>query len=142
MLQRFAAASAVASVVIAVGAIASLLPPRWPAADARVLTTAWCFVPLAWGLWAMLAPSRWVPARLPVWGAILGVIAGIIAGPLLDLPARLIGLLDMRWLTLVVGPAFYYVVWLLVPVAYRTLRVSADPLQSPSASGDRRTLVR
>jgi hypothetical protein len=128
MFQRFAAASAVASAVIAVGAIASLLPPRWPVADARVLTTAWCFLPMAWGVWAMLAPSRWVPARLPVWGAILGVAAGIIAGPVLDLPARLMGLPDMRWVTLVVGPVFYYVLWLLVPVAYRTLRVSADAL--------------
>ena len=59
MLRRFAAACAVAFVVIAVGAVISLLPPRWPAADARILTTAWCFVPLAWGLWAMLAPARW-----------------------------------------------------------------------------------
>jgi hypothetical protein len=75
MLHRFAAASAVASVIIAGGAIVSLLPPRWPAADARVLTTGWCFVPLAWGLWAMLAPARWVPRRLPVWGAILGLVA-------------------------------------------------------------------
>ena len=123
MLHRFAAASAVASVLIAVGALASLLPPRWSAADALILTTAWCFVPLAWGLWAMLAPARWVPGRLPVWGAILGIVAGIVAGPVLDLPLRLGGLRDVRWMTLVVGPIFYYLLWLLVPVAYRSLRV-------------------
>ena len=131
MLHRFAAASAVASVIIACGAIVSLLPPRWPAADARILTTAWCFVPLAWGLWAMLAPARWVPRRLPVWGAILGLVAGIIAGPVLDLPLRLAGLRGVRWMTLVVGPVVYYFLWLLVPVAYRSLRVMG---QSPDAA--------
>ena len=123
MFHRFAAASAVASVIIAVGAIVSLLPPRWSAADARILTTAWCFVPMAWGLWAMLAPARWVPHRLPVWGAILGIVAGIAAGPLLDLPLRLAGLRDVRWMTLVVGPILYYLLWLPVPVAYRSLHV-------------------
>src|SRR5512145_3359632 len=95
MLRRFAAASSVGSVVIAVGGAVSLLPPRWPPADALVLTTAWCFVPVAWGLWAMLAPARWVPHRLPLWGALLGVAAGIVAGPVLDLPLRLGGLRDV-----------------------------------------------
>lgn len=121
MLQRFAAASSVASVVIAIGALVSLLPPRWSPADARVLTTAWCFVPLAWGLWAVLAPAHWVPRRLPLWGAILGIVAGIVAGPVLDLPRRLGGLRDLGWVTLIVGPIFYYLVWLLVPVAHRSL---------------------
>lgn len=125
MLHRFAAASAVASVIIAVGAIVSLLPPRWPASDARILTTAWCLVPLAWGLWAMVAPARWVPHRLPLWGAILGVVAGIIAGPVLDLPQRLGGLRGVGWMMLVVGPIVYYGVWLMVPVVYRSLRRSA-----------------
>ena len=123
MLQRFSATSTVASVIIAVGAIASLLPPRWPAADALVLTTAWCFVPLAWGVWAILAPASWVPRRFPMWGAILGVVAGIIAGPVLDLPLRLAGLRGVRWTTLIVGPIFYYVLWLMVPIAYRSLSV-------------------
>jgi len=127
MLQRFAAASSVASVVIAGGALVSLLPPRWSPGDARVLTTAWCFVPLAWGLWAMLAPKRWVPQRLPLWGAILGVVAGVVAGPVLDLPLRLGGLRGVRWITLIVGPIFYYVVWLLVPVTYRSLTLNAEP---------------
>lgn len=127
MFRRFAAASSVGSVIIAVGALVSLLPPRWSPADALVLTTAWCFVPLAWGLWAVLAPAQWVPRRLPLWGAILGVIAGIVAGPVLDLPLRLVGLRDMRWIALVLGPILYYVVWLLVPVAYRSLSADAEP---------------
>ena len=126
MLQRFAAACIVASVVVAVGAVMSLLPPRWPADDARVLTTAWCFVPVAWGLWAMLAPARWVPRRLPLWGAMLGVLAGIVAGPVLDLPLRLGGLRDMRWITVLVAPILYYIVWLLVPVVYRSLALDVE----------------
>ena len=134
MLRRFAAASSVGSVVIAVGGIVSLLPPRWSPADARVLTTAWCFVPLAWGLWAMMAPAHWVPRRLPLWGAMLGVVAGIVAGPVLDLPLRLGGLRDLRWITLIVGPILYYVVWLFVPVAYRSLNRNA---QSPEAVAGR-----
>ena len=125
MFQRFAAASSVASVLIASGAVASLLVPRWSPADARVLTTAWCFVPLAWGLWAMLAPARWVPSRLPQWGALLGIIAGVVAGPVLDLPTRLAGVRDARWIALIAGPILYYVVWLFVPVAYRSLGLDA-----------------
>ncbi len=123
MLHRFAAASAVASVVIAGGAIVSLLT-RWPAAGARVLTTAWCFVPAAWGLWAMLAAPRWVPHRLPQWGAILGLLAGIMAGPVLDLPLRLADVRGVRWVPMVVGPIFYYVLWVLVRFTYISLRVS------------------
>jgi hypothetical protein len=130
VLQRFAAASSVAAVIIASGALVSLLPPRWSPADARVLTTAWCFVPLAWGLWAMLAPARWVPRRLPLWGAILGVVAGIVAGPVLDLPSRLAGVRNFRWITLIVGPLFYYVVWLLVPVAYRSLTLDGEAIEA------------
>ena len=121
MVRRYAAASSVASMVVAPGGLASLLAPRWSPAVVRVLTTAWCFVPFAWGLWAALAPSRWVPRRLPLWGAILGVVAGIVAGPILDFPGRLGGLRDLRWITLIVGPIFYYLMWLFVPVAYRSL---------------------
>ncbi|MBI3645253.1 MAG: hypothetical protein HY233_04745 [Acidobacteriales bacterium] len=123
MFHRFAAACAVASVVIAAGAIVSLLL-RLPVEGARMLTTAWCFVPVAWGLWAMVAPSRWVSNRLPVWGAILGVVAGIVAGPLLNLPSRVGGPSGARWLALVAGPVLYYVLWLLVGVAYRSLQVT------------------
>ena len=135
MLRRFAAASSVASVIIASGALVSLLPLGWPPADARVLTTAWCFVPLAWGLWAVLAPTSWVPGRLPLWGAILGVVAGIVAGPVLDLPSRLAGVRGAPWIVLIVGPLFYYVVWLLVPVAYRSLGLSAAPPQASRNKG-------
>ncbi len=122
MFQRFAAASAVASVVVAAATVITFVPPRWPAADALILTTAWCFVPLAWGVWAMLAPTRWVPSRLPQWGAILGVIVGIAAGPVLNLPLRLAGPRGVRWMTLIAGPIFYYFLWHLVRAAYGAVR--------------------
>jgi len=111
--------------VIAAGAVVSLLL-RLPVEGAWMLTTAWCFVPVAWGLWAMLAPARWVPSRLSAWGAILGVVAGIVAGPLLNLPLRLGGPSGARWIALVVGPIFYYLLWLLVGVAYRSLYVTGQ----------------
>ena len=132
MLRRFAAACAVASVVIAAGAIITLIPPRWPAADALILTTAWCFVPLAWGLWAMLAPAHWLRSRLPIWGAILGIVAGIIAGPVLDLPLRLMGLTRFRWMPILVGPVFYYLLWLLVGAVHRSLDAAAKPAAAAS----------
>jgi hypothetical protein len=123
MFHRFAAACAVASVVISAGALMSLLP-GFPLDLTRTLTTAWCLVPVAWGLWAMLAPARWVPNRLPVWGAILGVGGGIVAGPVLDIPARLGGPSGARWLAIVVAPLLYYALWLPVRAAYRSLRVT------------------
>ncbi|MCX6549668.1 MAG: hypothetical protein NTY02_01450 [Acidobacteria bacterium] len=122
MFYRFAAACSVASVVIAALALMSLLPGL-PLEGAWTLTTVWCFVPAAWGLWAMFAPARWVPDRLPLWGAILGVAAGIVGGPVLDIPSRIGGPSGLRWLALVTGPLLYYVLWLLVASAYRSLRV-------------------
>jgi hypothetical protein len=73
----------------------------------------------------MLTPPDWVPDRLPAWGAILGVVAGAVAGPLLDLPARFGGPSGaLRWLALLIGPILYYAVWLLVRSAYRSLSVT------------------
>ncbi len=134
MFHRFAAASAVASVVVAGGASVSLLT-RWPAASARVVTTAWCFIPAAWGLWAMLAPASWVPRRLPQWGAILGLLAGIMAGPVLDLPLRLAEVRGVGWVPIVVGPVLYFVLWLLVRLTYISLRVLGQPAYAASKSG-------
>src|SRR5512146_1918529 len=121
MLHRFAAASVVAAVVIAAGALASLLA-GFPREGARVLTTAWCLVPLAWGLWAMLAPKSWVPGRLALWGGVLGLVAGAMAGLVLNLPLRLFALSGVGWLPVVVGPVFYYLLWMAVRAIYRKLR--------------------
>ena len=73
MLQRFVAASATASIAIAFGALALILMPALPIARIYPLTVVWCFVPLAWGIWALIAPAAWVPKRLPLWGAILRI---------------------------------------------------------------------
>lgn len=135
MFHRFAAACTVGSVVIAAAA-AFIQLARIPAEGALLLTTAWCLVPVAWGVWAMLAPASWVPGRLPMWGAILGLAAGLVAGPLLNLPFRIVGVSGVRWLPLLLGPVFYYLLWMLVAVAYRSLeptgRSSAD---RPSSTG-------
>lgn len=136
MFHRFAAACSVASVVIAGGALVSL-PLGLPSEGARTLVTVWCFVPVAWGLWAMFAPARWVPSQLPVWGAILGVLAGVVAGPLLDIPARLGGPGGIRWLALVAGPLLYYVLWLLVGSAYRSLQATLESANTTPAGSAR-----
>lgn len=136
MFHRFAAACSVASVVIAAGALMTLMLGL-PLPGAWTLTTAWCFVPAVWGLWAVVAPAGWVPARLPLWGAILGVGAGIVAGPVLDIPSRMGGPSELRWLAVVAGPLLYYVVWLLVASAYRSLRVTADAAGATPAGSDR-----
>jgi hypothetical protein len=124
MFHRFAAACVVGSFVIAAGALVGVLA-QFPSDGFRVLTLAWCFVPAVWGCWAMLTPPDWVPDRLPAWGAILGVAAGAVAGPLLDLPARFGAPSGaIRWLALLIGPILYYAVWLLVRSAYRSLSVT------------------
>ena len=125
MFRRFVAASAVGSLAIAAGAfsILLLLPSR-ETPRLFPLTAAWCFVPLAWGLWAMFAPAPWVPRRLPAWGAILGAVAGTVAGLVLNLPSRVAGEmlpLWVRWAAIPVGIAFYYCLWLLVRKAYQSL---------------------
>jgi hypothetical protein len=126
LFHRFAAACSVASVVIATGALMTLVVDL-PPAGVRALTTAWCLLPVVWGLWAMVAPAHWVPARLPLWGAILGVGAGIVAGPVLDIPSRMGGPSGTRWLARVAGPILYYVLWLLVGTAHRALHMSEAP---------------
>ena len=130
MFHRFAAACTVASMLIWAGAAGSLLL-RLPVEGAWILTTAWCFVPVVWGLWAMLAPLQWVPDRLSAWGAILGVAAGIMAGPVLNLPLRIFGRSGVGWVAVVVGPIAYYFLWLLVGIAYRSLEITG---QSPDVS--------
>jgi hypothetical protein len=131
MLRQFVAGSAVASVAIAVGTVAVLLIP---AVKVSPLTTMWCFVPLVWGLWAMCAPSGWVPQRLPVWGAILGLVAGLLAAFVLNVPLRVVGValpVGMRVLAVVVAVAFYYMLWMLVRVVYRS--IAAEPSRAKAA---------
>jgi hypothetical protein len=124
MFPRFAAASAISSIAIAIAALVLRLLPGVTFARIYPLAMLWCVVPLAWGLWALLTPPSWLPQRLPAWGAILGAAAGLLAGLALNLPSRLLGLdvpLFARAIGVVVMTAFYYLLWMLVRRAYRSL---------------------
>ena len=124
MLQRFAAGSTIASVVIALAALVVLLTPTLSLQRVFPLTFVWCFVPLVWGLWALIVPKAWAPERLPLWGAILGLIAGLLAVFVLDLPSRIAGQPMpslLRGVGVLIAGVLYYLLWMLVRVAYRSL---------------------
>jgi hypothetical protein len=124
MFPRFAAASAIASIAIAIAALILRLLAGVNLARIYPVTILWCIVPLAWGVWALLTPTSWLPQRLPAWGAILGAVAGSLAGFALNLPSRLLGVdvpLFARAIGVVVMTAFYYLLWMLVRRAYRSL---------------------
>jgi len=127
--QRFAAATAVASTAIALATIVVLLTPRPTFERIQPITVLWCFVPFVWGLWALVTPSSWMPKRLPLWGAILGVIGGSLGVFVLDLPSRFLGAelpLQVRAAAVVVAVLVYYALWILVRAAYRSL--AAEPM--------------
>lgn len=129
MFQRFAAGTAVASVAIAIAALVVCFAPGLTFERIYPLTVLWCVAPLAWGIWALLTPSSWMPERLPLWGAILGLMAGSMAAFVLNLPSRFFGQavsLGLRGVAVLVGVLFYYLLWMLVRVACRSL-VSAAP---------------
>ena len=119
MIQRFASASVVAAVLIALAA-GGLRLSAGPDLESRyLLTSIWCVVPLAWGLWAMLTPKSWLPERLPLWGAILGLIDGLLEVFVLDLfrgePLPLLGIAVLLEIIM------YYLLWLPVQRAYQAL---------------------
>jgi hypothetical protein len=124
MFQRFAAGSAIASIAIALGALAVVLIPALTVQRTYPLTIIWCFAPLVWGIWALLAPAAWVPQRFPIWGAILGVIAGSLAAFVLNLPSRILGEttpITLRAAAVLVIAVLYYLLWMLVRLAFRSL---------------------
>ncbi len=131
MLRRFAAATCIPSIGIAIAACVVMLIPGVPLQRFYPIVTLWCFAPLAWGLWALLAPAAWVPQRLPLWGAGLGLIAGALAMFVLNLPARMYGQPVspvVRGAGLAVLVVFYYLLWMLVRLVYRAL--AGPPAQS------------
>jgi hypothetical protein len=124
MFRRFASASAIPAFVIPILLLAIILTRTLTVPKAYPLTTLWCFAPLIWGLWAALAPSRWVPQRLPIWGAFLGLGAGLFAIFVLNMPHAAFDVsLSVTWrLVIVAGMVvLYYVLWILVRALYRSL---------------------
>ncbi|HEY4684073.1 MAG TPA: hypothetical protein VIH17_12620 [Candidatus Acidoferrales bacterium] len=124
MFQRFAAGSAIASMAIALAALVVLLIPILSFQSIYPLPVIWCMVPLVWGLWAMIAPKAWVPQRLPLWGAILGLIAGVFGAFVLNLPSQFAGQTVsalLRGLGVLIAVVLYYLLWMLVRAAYRLL---------------------
>lgn len=129
MLRRFVAASAIASMAIGLAALIILFAQGLAAQRFYPLTIMWCFAPLVWGLWAMIAPSGWVPQRLPIWGTILGLMAGLLAFFVLNLPFRVLGVtapVILRGVGVVMVVAFYYLLWMLVRLAYRSLSTATS----------------
>lgn len=138
MLQRFASGCLVAAVVVAVATIALLLIPGLSIQRVAPVLTAWCLVPLVWGVWAMVAPQRWVPQYLPLWGATLGVIAGIFGAFVLNMPARIFGEgipIMVRSVGVVVMVVFYYCLWILVGIAYNRLTSADKAVETPKSMG-------
>ena len=124
MLIRFASGSLVACVGTAMASLVTLIffglnPQRF-----ALILAIWCLVPCIWGLWAVLSPSDWVPGRLPIWGTILGVCAGALAIFVFNLPSRILGVTLLNptkvFLVLLAG-LFYYVLWMIVSIAYKRL---------------------
>lgn len=130
MLKRFVAASAVGGVVIACAAVGLATVARvYTLQHPLVVTLLWCMVPAIWGVWAMLTPTAWMPARLPEWGAVLGLVVAIGALFVLNIPMRLTDIyLRMRWrgVGVLVGVAIYYLLWIAVRVVYQRLNPRAE----------------
>ena len=124
MFLRFASASAVVSAALGFATIVALVIPAVPRERLAPVLFLWCLMPVLWGLWAMLAPRAWVPERLPLWGAILGLLAGTVALFALNLPERVFGValpVSYRSLGLVVIAFGYYLLWMLVRLSYSAL---------------------
>lgn len=135
MMQRFASASAVAAVVIAVVAGAFSLLSTPDVEGRYVLTSVWCMVPLVWGLWALLTPAGWMPDRLPVWGAVLGGLAGVMVFLVLRLPQRFAGVPlpgRVAWLGVPLAVAVYYLLWIAVRRAHGALARPSGQVGRPS----------
>ncbi|MGD0694397.1 MAG: hypothetical protein ABSB82_06035 [Terriglobia bacterium] len=134
MIRRFVSGSAIASLVIACAALAVLVTPGLGAQRFYPVAFVWCFAPLAWGLWAAFAPGKWVPDRLPVWGAVLGLMGGVLVMFGLNVPSRVLGaVVPVIWRAagVAVAAVGYYFLWMLVRLAYRSLDKPAPMSETP-----------
>jgi|SRR6476646_4477952 hypothetical protein len=124
MFKRFVAGSAVGALLIAVAALALVSLPGLALLRTWPLTLMWCFVPAAWGLWAVFTPRSWVPGRLPYWGAILGFIGGLTNALVLDMPFlvfRKYVPMEARWGMVAGATVGYYFLWMLVRAALNSI---------------------
>jgi len=129
MLIRFAAGSLVACIATAIASAGMLIffglnPQRF-----ALILAIWCLVPCVWGLWAMLSPAGWVPRRLPMWGTILGIFAGLMAIFVVNLPYRVLGVAlptIPRAFSVLVAALFYYLLWTMVRMVYKSLSGSSS----------------
>ncbi len=124
MLSRFASAVCVASPAAALATIIALFVTNVQPEALYRLTSLWCIVPAVWGLWAMLAPRTWVPQRLPLWGAMLGLLVGTVVIFALNLPAEFLKTpppMPLRGLVVLILVAVYYLLWSLVRMVFGAL---------------------
>ncbi len=124
MLRRFASAAVVAGILIALAAAFIFFIPAITLQKAAPVLMLWCLAPALWGFWAMLAPSTWVPSGYPLWGTLLGAVAGTLGMVMLNLPKAIFGLefsLTARWGSVLLVCAFYYVAWSFVAAVYQKL---------------------
>ena len=124
MLRRFAAATAVAAPTVGIATSIVLVSSPVPLERFAPLLALWCVAAAFWGVWAMVAPQAWVPQRLPAWGAIVGVLAAMLAMFVLDVPARIAGTpvaASYRAFGAVALTGLYYLLWTLVRHVYRAL---------------------
>jgi hypothetical protein len=124
MFRRFAAASAIACILIAiVVTVLSLVAPADQLPRLFPVLRIWCVLPALWGVWAMLTPRAWMPKRLPWWGVILGALLG--SGVMvLNLPEQVLGQpfpVLARAVGVVVIAVVYYLLWMLVRMSWRAL---------------------
>ena len=125
MLRRFAAASAVASILIGIAiTVVSLVAPSDQLPRLFPVLRVWCLVPALWGIWAMLAPRAWVPERLHWWGGILGILLGVLIMLVLNIPEQVLGEaipLAYRAAAAIAITVGYFLLWMLVRQAWRAL---------------------
>jgi len=140
MMRQFASACVVGGIAVACGAMAVALAPDLSLPQAAPMLAVWCVVPLIWGLWAALAPAGWIPERLPQWGGILGVVAGILAAFVVNMPWRVLGVELPAAVRLLLGLAmgvFYYALWMLVRKVYAALGGPASASSSATMPSSR-----
>ncbi|MGH9521990.1 MAG: hypothetical protein ACRD3E_05620 [Terriglobales bacterium] len=124
MLRRFASAAMIASIAVTCAAVVIVLLPGSVREHAMPILLAWVCLPSIWGLWAMLAPEGWAAEKLPLWGSLLGLFAGVAAVFIVDAPGRLFGLqgnFAARIGIVVAFCGFYYLMWIAVRAVLRSL---------------------